>query len=170
MGFEFTFRELGDAGDLDKLTCFLIKQDLGYPGYRRWVERAKAEIEAEYKTAGLAFSSGTLVGDILWQPHKQFPKVRELKNLRVHPSVSHRCVAKFLLRQAEVTNPGERYAIICDASAERIDVHRLLMSEGYDVLAEQDLYGRGIERIYLKKFDRTPEGLFVPVRNKFINN
>ena len=79
MPFNFNFRTPDTTQDLRQLVNFLMKQDLGYPRYEEWVQRSEHEVEKGDKTPILAFSDGQLVGDVIYQPHKQLPRLREIK-------------------------------------------------------------------------------------------
>lgn len=98
-----------------------------------WIQRTEAELYGEYKQAVLAFSDRKLVGDLVYQPHKQLPKTLELKNLRIHPQLRRRDLGHFMLRQAEVEarRTGQFDLIMVDARASQQDVLRLLQFTGY---------------------------------------
>ncbi len=66
MTFDFSFRQVEGGKDLDALTGFIATQDLGYPNYNAWVERARAEVRDGYKTAITAFSDNVVVGDVIY--------------------------------------------------------------------------------------------------------
>jgi hypothetical protein len=151
MGFNFNFREVGDRKDLNMLVDFLMKQSLNYPNYEDWVQRAECEIDTGYKRTVLAFSNNCLVGDIIYQPHKEIPRVRQLKNVRVHPDVRNRYFAKFMLRQAEFENGNEYDSIVVDAPAERQDIVSFFISSGYKPVATKHLYDETSEDIILVK-------------------
>jgi len=104
--FNFTFKNPQDKKDLSILVNFLIKQDLGYPNYEDWVQKAESEIDSGYKRAIMAFSNKHIVGDLIYQPHKTIPLVMELKNLRIHNEFKNRYFANFMLRQAEHESKG----------------------------------------------------------------
>ena len=112
MGFNFTFGEIGSGKDIGELIDFLSKQSLGYPNYSDWVQRTEAELLLGYKQAVLAYSEGRLVGDIVHQPHKIIPHVREVKNIRVHPDLRERGFARFMLRQVEIGARDEEAVVV----------------------------------------------------------
>ena len=140
MSFDFTFRTPDSTRDLKQLVDFLIKQNLGYPRYEDWVQRTEYEMDIGYKTPIMALSGGKLVGDLIYQPHKQIPRVREIKNLRVHPGFRGRSFAHFMLRQAEVENLDQYDALIVDARADQSEVITLFMHNGYVPLGRRALY------------------------------
>jgi len=46
----------------------------------------------------LAFSDDFLVGNLVFQPHKEFPRIKELKNMRVHPKLQGRYFGAFMIK------------------------------------------------------------------------
>lgn len=152
------FRTPDSTQDLKQLVDFLIKQDLGYPQYEDWVQRSEHEIDRGYKVPILAFSDNHLVGDLIYQPHKQLPRVWEIKNLRIHPEWRGRAFAHFMLRQAEV-EAGDQYdAIVVDARTDQKDVIGLFLHEGYIPLGQRTLYdSNAVDVIMVKSFDKKSE-------------
>lgn len=164
MGFDFTFRLADSIKDLSGLTDFLIKQDMGYPFYEDWVLRAMSEIEMGYKKAIMAFSEKKLVGDLIYQRHKDFPRMRELKNIRIHPSLRKRYFANFMLKQAEVDKPDDYDVIICDVRSDQPAMINLLKISGYTSLTTTCLYDKNVKDIIMIK---DPDRLFkLPDINK----
>lgn len=161
MPFDFTFRTLERTRDLKQLIDFLLEQDLRYPHYDDWVQRAECEIDAGYKVAITAYSGDHIVGDLIFQRHKQIPRLRELKNVRIHPEVRRRDFAHFMLRQAEVERAEEYDAIICDVRSDQRDVINLLRFSGYKELGTSHLYdAHNLDITMVKTFDkRSEEGL-----------
>jgi len=156
MAFNFTFRSMESQRDLTMLIDFLMKQHLEYPNYEDWVQRAEHELETSYKTAILAFSNGHLVGDVIYQPHKELLRVRELKNMRIHPDVRRRYFAHFMLKQAEVEKKDEYDAIICDLHADQPAMINLLHLFGYVSLTITPLYDKNMpDMVMIKYFDQT---------------
>ncbi len=148
---DFRFRDAQTRRDLQRLTDFLISQDLGYPSYVQWVERARAEIESGWKNVVLAFCEGYLVGDLISQPHKEIPRFLELKNMRVDPRFRNRYIARFMLRQAELDFGAGKDAIICDAPANQPEIIEFMESCGYSPLIALPLYNRNrLEVVMLK--------------------
>lgn len=150
MSFDFTFRSVQTTKQIRQTIEFLAKQDLKYPRYDEWVQKAEAELFSGYKKAALAYSEGILVGDILWQPHKQFPRVRELKNVRVS-KVNRRYIAEFLVRQAECEDRGEFDAIIVDAREFQTDFISLMQNLDYRVVGKLNLYDEDKRDVVLFK-------------------
>ena len=136
----FTIETLSNIKDLKKLVNFLIKQSLGYPNYEDWVQRSEYEIDIGYKIAWLAFSNGHLVGDLIYQPHKELVRVRELKNLRIDPTYRERGLATIMLRQAEVEDTGSFDLILCDVRSNQENLIYLLTKLGYKPMQTVSLY------------------------------
>jgi len=140
MGFHFHFKELQDRSELRDLIDFMILQGLNYPRYEEWVERTEYELDTGYKHAILAFSEGTLVGNLVYQQHKKLPRFLELKNLRIHRRLRVRDFGRFMLRQVEVEGRIQNDAIICDVRADQSEVIRFFERCDYDVVALAPLY------------------------------
>lgn len=159
MPFDFQFRTLQKTKELKQLVDFLILQHLNYPKYEEWVQRAEQEILTSYKTPILAYSDYTLVGNLIYQKHKSEPRIREIKNIRVHPDVRRRDFAHFMLRQAEANDSQEYDAIICDARANQKSIINLLLFSGYVPIGKANLYDSHKEDIvFIKTFDKKTTG------------
>jgi hypothetical protein len=166
MGFNFSFRLAEDRKDVSELEKALRQQPLNYPFFNDWVDRTKQEILAGWKKAILAFSDDVLVGDAIYQPHKTLKGIREIKNSRVHPKLQQRGFSYFMIKQAETHNPVEFNAIICDASSDNLQAASLLLMMGYEEIARVPLYDKNREEVvYMKKFERTPSGILIPIKN-----
>jgi hypothetical protein len=152
MGFDFSFRTVETRKDLSRLIDFLRRQDLNYPGYQNWVARTEAEIEIGWKTGVIALSNDLIAGDIIWQPHKELKGVREIKNMRIHPSIRGR----FLMKQAEAENREDKnYQVLMldlrEDHPERAPLINMLMSMGYKKLCAVNLYDPSIRDIVMTK-------------------
>jgi len=161
MSFNFEFRSIGDNKDLSKLINFLSKQDLGYPNYQDWVMRAESELNMGYKKGTVAYSSGKVVGNLIYQKDKELGRIREIKNLRIHPEVRERYFASFLMRQAEFENKEEFDAIIIDCRKNH-NILNFLLRIGYVPIGNKYLYDNHSEdTIMIKTFDKKMEsGIF----------
>ncbi len=150
MPFDFRFRLLEDEKEIRKLKEFLLLQPLNYPNYEDWVEKAVAEIDFGYKESILAFSDNTLIGDLIFQPHKTLARVMELKNMRIHPEFKRRYFGYFMLRQAEAES--KNYDMItCDTRSDRIDILNLLRLCGYREVSRIPLYNSNTEDVIMSK-------------------
>ncbi|MBS3140799.1 GNAT family N-acetyltransferase [Candidatus Woesearchaeota archaeon] len=170
MGFSFNFREVGSERDVREVIDFLASQPLGYPNYPDWVQRTEAELFSGYKQAVLAYNEGTLVGDIVHQPHKYIPRVREIKNIRVHPDLRERGFARFMLRQVEVDARDGNEAVVVDTRKSNDEMIEFLKRCGYFHLITVSLYDSTEEDItFIRPLTRR-EGLIERVSADFVNN
>ncbi|MDD1475229.1 hypothetical protein MEO41_28775, partial [Dolichospermum sp. ST_sed4] len=80
MAFRFTFGTIGDTAELNHTMDFILKQELAYPKYDKWVDKTRNEIELGIKTALIALSEGRIVGDLIFQSHKTLKGAVEIKN------------------------------------------------------------------------------------------
>ena len=154
MSFNFEFRTVETRRDLLGLIDFIRMQDLHYPNYQDWVSRTEAEIDGGWKTGVLAISNGFVLGDIIWQPHKELPRVRELKNMRVDPSVRERYFARFLVKQAEAEGRGSYDTLMLDLREdhpEKRPLMYMLISMGYNEMAAISLYDPNVRDIVMIK-------------------
>ena len=167
MPFDYAFRSVQSTKEVRLAVDFLAKQDLKYPNYDEWVGRVESELFSGYKKAGLAYSQGVLVGDIVWQPHKNLPRVRELKNLRISPQARGKYLAQFLLRQAEVEDRKEFDVLIADARESQTDLINMMADMDYQVLGKINLYEEGRKDVILFKcFDRNLQsGLIIKTKS-----
>ena len=171
MGFDFRFRHVEDAKDRGKLAKFLEAQNLSYPNYGDWIERAMVDLYRGYKSSIIALSNGVLVGNCIFQPHKQFPRIREVKNMRVHPNLRGRYFGVFMLRQAEVENRGNYDAMITDIRSNQPELIKMALFCGYTKLTRIPLYEHHLEEVVMvKTFEQTPNGIFEPVKKSLISS
>ena len=153
-----TIKELDSNKELKILRKFLLEQSLGYPNYEAWVEGVCIpELESGYKRAYLAFCYGRLVGDAIFQPHKEL-NIIEFKNLRIHPEYRGRYLGLFLARQIEVEN---KQNIICDTREK--DIVELLKRLDYREIAVQSLYDSNtLDIIMIKETGSNPSRIILP--------
>jgi len=161
MVFDFRFRGVESATDITRLVDFLGKQPLNYRGYGDWLQRAEAELFAEYKQAVLAFNGRVLVGDVVYQAHKQIPRVLEIKNIRVHPDMRRRDFGHFMLKQveAEAKSSGQYEAVVVDARASQHEVITFLMFSGFKELGKRCLYEENEQDVVMAKPVNEKSGL-----------
>ena len=151
MGFHFHFRGLESRKELKGLIDFLSLQDLEYPNYDYWVQRTEHELNSGHKQAVLAFSEAHLVGDLIYQQHKEVPCFLELKNLRMHPQLRTRKFAEFMLRQVEAENQSRYDAIILDARANQEHIIQFMNAQGYASFATIPLYQDSMPEVVMLK-------------------
>ena len=150
----FTFRQLEDMKQLSQLIDFLASQSLGYPKYDEWVQRTEGELSIGYKGAILAYSDGKLVGDIVYQPHKQMPSFLEIKNLRVHNDLRMRYFGRFIVKQLESEFKENYDALIVDVRADQTNTLKFFAVEGYSPVLSIPLYDPNVEDTTFVKFFR----------------
>lgn len=161
MDINITVRTPQDCIDIRNLRSFMQNQSLGYKNYEDWVERAISELQAGYKTGILAFTNGTLVGDLVFQDHKGLHGLREIKNLRIHELMHGRGLAQFLLRQVETIETEGLLGIICDVQEQRQNIIRFMVSRGYQKLATRSLYDPNeLDVILIKPLHNNPIVLY----------
>jgi len=167
MAFDFNFRTLDCEKSLRELVYFMSKQDLGYQEYQDWVQRAEHELDIGFKQAILAFSNNNMVGNLIYQPHKDLSGFLELKNLRIHPNIRRRSFAYFMLRQVESENKDN--AIICDLRASEKESMNLLLFSGYIPIGSSSLYDSNKEDVVMIKTFGNKDSLVHKARNLILN-
>jgi len=159
MNFQFT--DIQGKRDVSQVIDFLHKQNLNYPNYDDWVQKTESELESGYKNAVLAFSEGKIVGDLVYQQHKENPNFLEFKNIRIHPDIRERYFAKFMLKQAEVEN-SDYSAIIVDAPSEFAGMVNFLKSYGFTPILSKQLYDDGAPDIVMIKPLKKSRKIIIP--------
>ena len=168
MGFDFNFRFVEERKDIRELEKHLLQQPMNYPHYEDWVSRSVEELENGYKNSILAFSEDFLVGNLMFQPHKQFSSIMEFKNMRVHEKLQGRYFGSFMVKQAEAEARKKGYkAIVGDIRSDNFPIMNMLKILGYEELLRIPLYDQNTEDVVMvKKFDRTDKGLLLPIKNQ----
>ncbi len=153
MYFNFNFRGIDSTLDIRKLIEFMSQHPLQYPNYQDWIQRSEPEINAGYKQAILSFSDKRIVGNLLYQPHKEIASTLEIKNLRVHPGVRQRYFGIFMLKQLEVEARRRKSidTVMVDTRASQTDVLSLLQKAGFRETARAPLYDSNEEDVILTK-------------------
>jgi len=150
MSFNFNFTTLQDERQLRTLIDFVAKQDLGYPNYPRWVEKAEHDLKTGQKSAILAFSDGALVADLIYQQHRTIPQVLEIKNLRVHPELRERYFARFMLKQLEREARGYT-TLLTDARESQTDVLSFFLASNFSPVAILPIYSPESNEVIIAK-------------------
>jgi ribosomal protein S18 acetylase RimI-like enzyme len=151
MHLDFSFRTTESARDRDRLRAYTRSQNLGYPNYDDWVDRAYFELEVGYKTGIIAVTNNVVVGDLIFQPDKTRPRTRELKNIRVSPALRDRYVARFMLRQAEQGLGKDFDIILCDVPETEQGTIMFLESCRYRQVAKLHLYSDDRREVVMAK-------------------
>ncbi len=148
MPIDFTFRSI-EPKTLDAAAQFISSQDLGYPNYETWVQKMRGELHLGIKHGILAYSNGVVVGDVIFQQHKELPSILEMKNIRIHPKLRERHFASFMLRQAELEMSFD--AVIVDVRIDQRDMIDFLATQGYIPVAKVSLYDEYAEDVVMVK-------------------
>jgi GNAT superfamily N-acetyltransferase len=130
---------------------FIATLKLDYPKYDEWVQRVEAELFSGYKSAALAYSEGILVGDVIWQPHKQITRMREIKNLRILPLARRRGLARFLLKQVECDCSVDFDILVSDIREGQDETLSFFRDAGYSVVGRSNLYESERQEIVVAK-------------------
>ena len=152
---DYRFQSVETLRDLQKGMNFIHSQDLGYPGYHDWGERAKPEIAVGKKDMILITHRGQIIGDFIGQPHKVLGAsgIYEIKNIRIHPDWRGRDLSRPLLRHVEL---GARLrgfqALIADYRADQMKIGNFLYAFGYVPVLSLPLYGDGNNDQVMVKF------------------
>jgi len=169
MGFNINFRSIESEKDIHNLVKFILGQPLSYNGYNDWVQRIINEFYCGYKQAILGLIDEVLVASLIYQNHKEFSRIRELKNLRVDPRVQGRCISQFMIRQAEMENRKNYDAVMCDIRSNKKGIIKLFESMGYEKLIEVPFYQKDVlDTVLVKRFKTTPSGILTPMKRKII--
>ena len=154
MALNLTIREVSDEKELGGLRNFLLGQALWYSNYERWVEEVCIpDIENNWKTAIVAYSNNYVVGDAIFQKHKQLPRTREIKNLRINPEYRRKDLAHFLIRHVEEENKELFDRIILDTDTKNTGIVRFLIFCGYRPIMQLPLYSdNNLDVIFSKEF------------------
>lgn len=161
MKMNFQFTAIQSKKELSQLIYFLHNQNLNYPHYDDWVQRTEGELDYGLKQAILAFSSGYLVGDLVYQKHKENPRFLELKNMRILPELNNRYFARFMLKQVEAENQNYD-AIVCDAPSEFPNIISFMESCGYTAILSKPLYDDNEPEIVMIKPIQKSKKIVIP--------
>jgi len=151
---DLEIRAIADMRDLKQLRVFLLSQALWYPNYEHWVDDVCIpDVDHGHKTAIVAYSDGKVVGDAVFQPHKELPRTREFKNMRINPDFRRRDLGHFLLRQVEEENKGTFDRIVLDVDARQRTVVQFFQFCGYQPIMQMPLYSQhNLDIIMAKEF------------------
>ena len=157
MAMNFVIKSIKDMKELRQLRNFIYSQHLNYPDYEHWVDKVCIpEIENGWKKGIIAYYNGHVVGNAIYQPHKELPRTREFKNLRIHPELRRRDLGHFLLRQVEEENKEDFDRIILDANTKEKKIIMFLQYCGYKIIGQECLYDKkNLEVIMVKEFNNT---------------
>ncbi len=130
--FDYRFVSVEGKKMADRLFYFLAGQNLGYPEFPRWTEKARWQVLNGDKRAILAFSNGVVVGDGVYQRHLVLPTLLEVKNVNVHERVRGRGFARFIFAQIEFEALAQNYeGLIGDIRANQLETREALRNYGF---------------------------------------
>ena len=140
--------------EIRKLYEFIKACPLDYPDYLAWVDKCFKELERGYKKAFAYKINDNIVGNIIFQKHKENPHVLEIKNCRVEPEYRRQHIF------TELYNLVERYAkdygfkkIICDTHSDNTTFIRTMEGMGFKRKREETLYSQRLETILAKDLE-----------------
>lgn len=145
------FSTISNFSEIKLLVEFIRSNRLSYPGYDDWIGRITHEIDSGWKTVIIAWEDGHIVGNVIFQPHKELAGVREIKNLRTINEVASRRFGTFLIKQAEWYEANTYNEIIADYREEQKGVASLLRREKYAIVEIRPLYDSMDDIVVIKK-------------------
>lgn len=157
---EFSFTNEIPASQTDRIVDYLLGPRLwipntDYPDYLDWAHRAHGELQRGTKRAMTATAGRELVGAVIYQSHKTQPDTLEIKNITVRPEARGRYIASFLLRNSEIEGARDfRSSVaVVDTKATNIAMRRFLLTHGYGISGQTDLYGiqGGVDMVFKKR-------------------
>ena len=154
MYINYSFRSF-ERKDTDRVRKFILSQNLGYPKYDTWGNKAVGQVVSGEKQAILAYSDGYLVGDVIFQEHRQLDRFIEIKNMRVHPDLRMRDFGRFMEKQVERYAVSLGYnALICDIREDKPEIVCFFVGIGFIPVATLSLYEEDKKDVTLVKFLR----------------
>ena len=138
--FNYEFKQANSTKEIAMVRDNMALQDLRYPKFQEWKEKAWYQLLDGDKTAYMGLSDGILVAQLIIQPHRELDRVREFKNFRVHPAFRDMYFGKLLEKQGEQGLGIDYDMIICDARAKETGTIRFMKSCGFEEVATLPLY------------------------------
>jgi len=140
-----------NSDEIRRLYDFIKRFPLDYPGYESWLEKCFRELNEGYKKAFVCGVDSTIIGEIIFQPHKEIPDVLEIKNIRVEPEYQGRKVFSRLLDKTEEYAVRNKFRkIICDTHSNNDEMINVLRKNGFVAEREECLYDDRLETILIK--------------------
>ena len=134
-----------------KLYEFVMGMPFDYPDYDEWVKKCYRELQLGYKQALVCLLGDEIIGNLIFQQHKEDPLSLELKNSRVNPKHRRKRVFTRLYRNVE------RYAIekgfsriVGDTHADNNGVIKTSIRLGFHLESTERLYDGRLESILVK--------------------
>lgn len=140
-----------DPEEIRQLYEFIKRFPYDYPDYLTWVEECFRELQLGYKKAFVYRVNNQIVGNLIFQQHKEDPKVLEMKNGRVEPRYRRKKIF------TNLCNAIEKYArengfkrIIADTHNDNTSIIQTLKKLGFEVETNEPLYSERLETILAK--------------------
>ncbi len=167
MPINYLFRSLEDEKELNDVVLFLRVHNWKYKNFNDWLERTRVQILSDDKKLIHVHYDGKIVADGIYQSHRKFPRLREIKNIRVSGEHNQRGIASFLVKLILTENTKDFDAVICDIPEENRAIQSVVKSIGFEELGKAPIYDDGRNHIIMiKKYEKTPAGIFAPIKNK----
>lgn len=124
--------------------------NLGYPDYKKWIEKCKRELEFGYKKAFYYKENSKIIGVIIFQPHKKEKDILEIKNFRVSPINQKKGIGSLLYNSLEQYAKKQKFKIV------QIETHNdkmldFLLKKGFKIIKKEALYSSKQLEIILQK-------------------
>lgn len=128
-----------------------------YPDEIDWGQKAYDETLSGLKRHMVLFDREEVVGDVVYQRHKQDPHVLEIKRIALQPSARGRYFASVLVQNAEIEGALEFGTTIVRGDS-KVDnpIKHFLRKRGYKKVGQTDLYGLGTGEDIIWEKDLTP--------------
>lgn len=138
--------------EIKQLYEFIKSRPLDYPGYLRWVEKCRRELELGSKNAFVYLVGENIVANAVFQAHKQDPFVLEIKNMRVEEPYRRNGIFKKLVKRVgDYAGASGFRRLVCDCHAGNEEVIAALTAVGFEVEGNERLYDDKFETILAKR-------------------
>lgn len=127
--------------DVGKVCEFIKDFILDYPNYNKWIEKCKKELEKGSKFGFYAVENDKIIGNIIFQMHKQEHSILEIKNFRVDSGHQRKDVGSKLYKSVEEYAKANGFSEIqIDTHAENNDMINFLEKQGFKIRSKKYLY------------------------------
>lgn len=151
---------LTNTEEINELYNFIQKYPLNYPNYSEWLLKCKRELELGYKKALVYKKDNEIIGNLIFQPHKQDSSLLELKNGRVNDNYKRKKIFSKLIKQVTLYARENNFKkIIADAHEDNTGVIETLQSLGFSMESYENLYTNNQIEVVLAKDLTTTNGL-----------
>ena len=149
----FLVRKINPLNEIEELYQFIKRHHLNYPNYFSWIERCKKELEQGIKSAFCAYVSDKIVGNIIFQRHKEDNTILEIKNFRVLLKFQNQGVGSKLLLEVENFAKREKFKRMqIDTHDDNLQLIDFLKKKGFKIDGEAYLYTNSQVEVILSKW------------------